>query len=335
MAGQTKATNRKDATRDYVLDRLYRYATALQGLLVMGIFGFFNTEYGFFSQHFVLWGKYIIFPGFIATELVTAGIFTYQYLQKEKHNRTIKDHLLLGATWFKAVFIFFSCMAGLGYFSDPKMLSPSLMIVGLGMFGAISFITCLHSIYQRYQSSVNHGKDNPRFSHWKAFVRAFNEHRTELLMSVLLLAVSSCVCVANYIPALMVGIPDVSPLTVLVGVLLGLSTITLAFAKNPPRIAHTTEIFTIQKTMGRDPLERDTANEKELLETCRNLHKDVPADVSQARNQLFGLASAPAKALRLSVSTAALADPNASASSRKPATMNADEQRASLLGATQ
>lgn len=209
------------------LKTLNKWMLAAQGFLVMGIFGFFNTEYGIFSDHFATWGQYAIFPGFMFTELLMAGIATYFYLKKPTKSRG--DHIGLAFIWTKAILVLGSGITGLGLIPHAASLSGPLMMAGLGLFAGLQLITTLFDIHQKAQSkiAVNH------MTVFQAYSSSITGHGRELVSSFLLFAVVCCVGVANYLPELMFIIPHVSPATVAVGMLAGLFTVALAFYPEP------------------------------------------------------------------------------------------------------
>lgn len=236
MAGFEKL---QSAVRGTTLTGVNKTLLGAQGALVMGIFLFFNTTYSVFGNNFAAWGKYLVFPGFMATELLMAGIATYWYLKarrqliadasmkgSEKFEKLLKMDIRLSAIWIKTGLILLSGLAGLGVIPGAAAFSAPLMIAGLALYAMVALAIDIHDIRQGARKNIQQTNESTLSSYGKEI----HKKRLDLIGAFLLMTVVSCVMVANYIPELVFQIPGMSPLSVLMGVLAGAATMGMAYS---------------------------------------------------------------------------------------------------------
>lgn len=211
-----------------------------QGALVMGIFIFFNPTYSILSSNFAAWGKYLIFPGFMATEVLMAGIATYWFLKQREALFKIPNSQLpmdakldqlrmmeirLAATWIKTALILLSGLAGLGVIPGAEAFAAPLMMAGLGLYAMVALSVDIHDIRRKAKDNmIRNGEDAV-----PSYVTQVQDKSYNLIGSFLLFTVVACVAVANYIPQLVFQIPGLSPVSVLIGVVAGAATMALAY----------------------------------------------------------------------------------------------------------
>lgn len=235
MAAPNKSSS---SNRRFTLTDFNRTLLGIQGALVMGIFVFFNTTYSLFAKNLASWGKYLIFPAFMATEILMAGIATYWHYKAVRElitNRSnltdaqISEKLLLmdirlAAIWLKTGLILMSGFAGLGVIPGAAAFSAPLMIAGLGLYALAALAIDIYEIHKKAQTNGLTASGA-----FRAYQAEINHKRNDLIGSFLLVTVLTCVAVANYIPDLVVLIPGLSPLSVLTGIFAGAATIALAY----------------------------------------------------------------------------------------------------------
>lgn len=243
MAGFEKL---QSAVRGTTLTGVNKTLLGAQGALVMGIFLFFNTTYSVFGNNFAAWGKYLVFPGFMATELLMAGIATYWYLKArrqlnadesmkgpEKFEKLLKMDIRLSAIWIKTGLILLSGLAGLGVIPGAAAFSAPLMIAGLALYAMVALAIDIHDIRQGARKNIQQTNESTLSSYGKEI----HKKRLDLIGAFLLMTVVSCVMVANYIPELVFQIPGMSPVSVLMGVLAGAGTMGMAYSMPSEPIA--------------------------------------------------------------------------------------------------